>query len=125
MADLDSILFEICDCNVFVLFYRYLHGSLCIFEQRVGGAGGSDLFCQFLDSRVVGQEEWQAHQVGDGDGGIHRGRGMQIHQLTDDGQAEICEQQFARNSLGGLGGGQDGEARGADVSRLFRLNQSR
>jgi hypothetical protein len=40
---------------------------------------------------------------------------------TDDGQAEICEQQFARNTIGR----QDGEAGGADVPRLFRLNQSR
>ena len=46
---------------------------------------------------------------------------MQIHQFADDGQAEIREQQFARNSFGR----QDGEAGGTDVLRLLRFNQSR
>ena len=36
-------------------------------------------------------------------------------------QAQLREQQFARNSLGC----QDGEAGGADVRGLFRLHQSR
>lgn len=46
---------------------------------------------------------------------------MQIHQFADDGQAEIREQQFARNSLGR----QHSETGGANVPRLFRLNQPR
>ena len=108
-----------------IFFNRYLDGLLGFFQQRVGfaagGAGGGDLLFHLLDRRVVGQEEGQAHQVGGGDGGIHRGGGVQIHQLADDRQAQIREQQFARNSLGR----QDGEAGGADVLRLFRLNQSR